>query len=41
MLDELGEPPPPDAPLLSDYAASREGIYEERIAQILGDDYDR
>ena len=29
MLDELGETAPPDAPLLSDYAVSRAGIYED------------
>lgn len=28
LLDELGDTAPPDAPLLSDYAVSREGVYE-------------
>lgn len=29
LLDEFGETAPPGAPLLSDYAVSREGIYED------------
>lgn len=28
-LDELGDTAPPDAPLLSDYAVSRAGLYED------------
>ena len=29
LLDEFGETAPPGVPLLSDYAMSREGIYED------------
>lgn len=29
LADELADTAPPDAPLLSDYAVSREGIYED------------
>jgi len=29
LLDELADTAPPDAPLLSDYAVSREGLYED------------
>lgn len=29
LLDEMADTAPPDAPLLSDYAVSREGIYED------------
>ena len=38
LLHELADTAPPDAPLLSDYAVSREGIYAERIDRILGYD---
>ena len=37
LLDEIGDTVPPDATLLSDYAVSREGMYEERDAQLMGD----
>lgn len=31
FIDEMAAVLPPDAPLLSDYAVSREGIYEDHL----------